>query len=82
MVTVLRAGGLRVVTYLNDHLPAHVHVFGDGEAKINLLGADSAPDLVWADGMTRAEVRRAMRLVAGHQAGLLQRWRDMHGRTC
>jgi len=36
MVTVLRAEGLRVVIYSNDHKPSHVHVFGDGEAKINL----------------------------------------------
>ena len=26
MVTVLRAHGLRVVIYVNDHEPAHVHV--------------------------------------------------------
>jgi hypothetical protein len=81
MVTVLRANGLRVVIYLNDHQPAHVHVFGDGEAKINLAGSSGAPDLVWAEGMTRAEVRRAMRLVAGRQTLLLQQWEDMHGRT-
>ena len=37
MVTVFRAHGLRVVIFVNDHKPAHVHVFGDGEAKINLL---------------------------------------------
>ena len=79
MVTVLRADGLRVVIYLNDHQPAHVHVFGSGEAKINLLGADGAPELVWADAMTRAEVRRAMRLVAGQQAYLLQQWEGIHG---
>ena len=80
MVTVLRAHGLRVVIYANDHRPAHVHVFGDGEAKIDLLGADGAPDLVWADGMTRGEVRRAMRLVAEQRAFLLARWEDIHGR--
>lgn len=40
MVTVLRAHGLRVVIFVDDHQPAHVHVFGDGQAKINLLGAD------------------------------------------
>jgi hypothetical protein len=34
MVTVLRAEGLRVVIFTNDHEPAHVHVFGGGEAKI------------------------------------------------
>ncbi len=77
---MLRADGLRVI-YLNDHQPAHVHVFGDGEAKIDLLGADGAPALVWADAMTRGEVRRAVRLVASRQAFLLQRWEDSHGRT-
>ena len=79
MVTVLRAGGLRVVIYVNDHQPAHVHVFGDGEAKINLVGGHRAPDLVWADNMTRSEVRRSMRVVAEQQAFLLQRWEDIHG---
>ena len=81
MVTVLRAHGLRVVIYANDHRPAHVHVFGDGEAKIDLLGSSGgAPGLVWADGMTRGEVRRAVRLVAEQQAFLLARWEDIHGR--
>jgi Domain of unknown function (DUF4160) len=56
MVTVLRAYGLRVVIYTNDHDPAHVHVFGDGEAKINLLSADGPPALIWAVGMSRGEV--------------------------
>jgi hypothetical protein len=78
MVTVLRSDGFRVVIYINDHLPAHVHVFGNGEAKINLVGEDG-PSLVWADNMTRGEVRRSMRIVAEQRAFLLQRWRDIHG---
>ncbi len=80
MVTVLRSEGMRVVIFLDDHYPAHVHVFGDGAAKINLLGPDGSPELVWADGMTRGEVRRAMRIVIGQQALLLARWEDIHGR--
>lgn len=80
MVTVLRAGGLRVVIYSNDHLPAHVHVYGDGEARIDLLGP-GGPSLIWADGMTRGEVRRALRVVAGQRAFLMQRWEDIHGRA-
>ncbi len=79
MVTVFRAHGLRVVIFANDHQPAHVHVFGDGEAKINLLGAGGVPDLVWADNMTGGEVRRAMRIVTERQAWLLTRWEDLHG---
>jgi len=38
MVTVFGAHGLRVIIFVNDHPPAHVHVFGDGQAKINLRG--------------------------------------------
>ena len=79
MVTVLRAEGLRVVIFTNDHEPAHVHVFGDGEAKINLRGAGGTPELVWADGMTRTEVRRALRIVAENQTLLLARWENIHG---
>lgn len=81
MVTVLRALGLRVVIYVNDHDPAHVHVLGDGEAKINLLGAGGSPELIWADGMSRGEVRRALRIVTDEQTALLARWEEIHGRT-
>lgn len=80
MVTVLRAHGLRVVIFTNDHQPAHVHIFGDGEAKINLLGADGSPELIWADAMSRGEVRRALRIVTEQQTLLLARWEDIHGR--
>jgi hypothetical protein len=79
MVTVYRAQGLRVVIFVDDHEPAHVHVFGDGEAKINLLGANGAPELISAIGMTRADLRRAMQIVKEQQAGLLERWSEIHG---
>ncbi len=46
MVTVYRASGIRVVIYVDDHEPAHVHVIGNGEA-IELSGPDDAPKLVW-----------------------------------
>lgn len=79
MVTVLHAEGLRVVIFVNDHVPAHVHVLGDGETKIDLAGPSGAPRLVWAEGATRAEVRRAVRLVTDQQEFLLRRWREIHG---
>lgn len=79
MVTVLREGGLRVVIFTNDHVPAHVHVFGDGHAKINVLGKSEEPELVWAEQMSRSEVRRAMALVTREQQQLIERWRDIHG---
>jgi len=68
MVTIHRAHGLRVIVFVDDHEPAHVHVFGDGQAKINLIGPQGRPELVWAEGMKRNDVRRAMQLVT-EQAG-------------
>lgn len=78
-VTVFRALGLRVIIFVDDHLPAHVHVFGDGDAKINLRSADGSPELVWVEGMTRVEFRRAMRIVLEQQVLLLARWEEIHG---
>jgi len=79
MVTIHRAHGLRVIIFTDDHEPAHVHVFGDGQAKINLIGPDGVPVLVWAEGLKRNEVRRALQLVRDHQAAFLARWREIHG---
>ena len=79
MVTIFQAHGLRIVIFSDDHEPAHVHVFGDGHAKINLLGANGQPALIWAEGMKRNEVRRAMAVVTEQQAVFLARLRKIHG---
>jgi len=79
MVTVFRAHGLRVVIYPDDHEPAHVHVYGDGEAKVQLNGQDGAPQLVFAVGMNRGDLRRVLRVVAEQQDFLLACWRSFHG---
>lgn len=78
MVTVLRSAGLRFSIFTDDHEPIHVHVFGDGEAKINLAGQHGS-ELVWARGMKRSDVRLAMRLVGEHRGMLLARWEEIHG---
>ena len=79
MVTVLRAVGLRAVIFTNDHEPAHVHVFGGGEAEDQPPWRRWSSQLVWGySGMTD-EVRRALRIVAENQALLLARWENIHG---
>ncbi len=60
-------------------MPAHVHVFGDGEVKINLVGAFGKPELIWTAGMTNADVRKAMRLVIENNALFLAKWTVIHG---
>ncbi|MBP8233216.1 MAG: DUF4160 domain-containing protein [Rhizorhabdus sp.] len=79
MVTVYRAHGLRFIIFADDHVPAHVHVIGDGHAKINLLGTDGGPEIVTIDAMKRGDVRRALQIVVEQQTFFLSRWREIHG---
>lgn len=79
MVAIYRGSGFRLVIFANDHEPAHVHVFGDGEAKINLIGPGGKPELVWAYGMKGNDVRRAMKLVENRQREFMMRWSEIHG---
>jgi hypothetical protein len=79
MVTIYRAHGLRVIIFTDDHEPAHVHVFGDGQAKINLIGPDGSPALVWAEDMKANDLRRAVQLVRDQQEQFLAKWREIHG---
>jgi hypothetical protein len=79
LVTVIRSSGFRIVIFVDDHEPAHVHVYGDGEAKINLSGPDGLPELIWAAGMKRSEVRRSMAIVLENRDALLARWKEIHG---
>ena len=77
MITALRSGGFRIVIFSDDHEPAHVHVFGDGEAKVQI--SDERIELVWVVGMKAADVRKMMAIVARNRDELLVRWRDLHG---
>lgn len=58
MVVIHRAHGFRFVIYTLDHEPAHVHVVGPGQAKINLLGSDGMAEVVWSVGVKRSDMRR------------------------
>ena len=79
MVTVHREAGLRFIIFVDDHEPAHVHVFGEGKAKINLAGEDGEPKLVYNDGFKAGDLRKALRIVAQQQATMLERWDEYHG---
>lgn len=75
MVTVLRQFGMRFVIYTADHEPPHAHVFGQGEARIDLV------DLVviTQGGMSDRDVRRAVSVIAENQQIFLDTWRKYHG---
>ncbi len=80
MPTVLRLGGLRVVVYLNDHQPAHVHVIGRGhEAVFELNGRDGIVTLRENYGFTRREIGAIERALIRDLAELLGEWERIHG---
>ena len=81
MPTVLRLDGLRVVIYLNDHRPAHVHVIGaDREAVFNLHCPDGPPELRSNYGFAYRDVNGIGGDVAQVLPLLCEKWRNFHGR--
>ena len=76
MPTVLRADGLRIAIYPNDHPPAHVHVIGPGwVVVVNLLG----PEVREVIGGDFRDASRALRIVSTRRAQLMEAWRRVHG---
>jgi Domain of unknown function (DUF4160) len=79
MVVVHRAYGYRFVIYTLDHEPAHVHITGPGQAKINLLGQEGMPELVWSVGIKRSDMRRLFAEVVLRRDEFLKEWERIHG---
>lgn len=75
MVTVLRVLGLRFVIYLDDHEPAHVHVYGDGEARIDMIRLSVLSNR----GMTKRDLARALGVVRENRDRFLEKWNEIHG---
>jgi hypothetical protein len=73
-----REGGLRFVVYPEYHPPPHVHIIGDGEAKIALLNGEAR--LIWQRGFKQADVNRALNVVTAQYAMMLEFWESIHGR--
>ena len=75
MVTIYRVEGLRVVIFIDDHEPAHADVLGVGQVKFDLIG----PKLIWAEGIKRSDLWRAMKIVAEDREQFLIRRNHIPG---
>ncbi|WJR65488.1 DUF4160 domain-containing protein [Neorhizobium sp. CSC1952] len=75
MVTVLRQHGLRFVIYTADHEPPHVHVYGDGEARIDIVTLK----VLTQGGMSDRDVRRAVAVIEANRQLFQETWRKYHG---
>lgn len=77
MPTVLQLDGLRVVIYLNDHRPAHVHVLGvAGEAVFELNCPNGPVTVREAFGLDWREEGRLRGGLERWIAVLCERWDD------
>ncbi len=81
MVVIHRAHGFRFVIYTADHDPAHIHITGPGQAKINLTGTANKHELVSVVGIKRFDMRRLMAVVAEHREEFLMEWERIHGKS-
>ena len=80
MPTVLRAEGLRVVIYPNDHRPAHVHVIGGGHEAVFSLNCPTGPvELRENYGSSRRVLQRIAKILLAHLALLCRSWEKIHG---
>lgn len=80
MPTVLRFEGLRVVIYLNDHRPRHVHVIGRWhEAVFNLRCPAGPVELRENYGFSRPQVTHIASVLAAHLTALCNAWVSIHG---
>ncbi|WP_246318740.1 DUF4160 domain-containing protein [Peteryoungia desertarenae] len=66
---------MRFVIYTADHEPPHVHVYGDGEARIDILRLT----VITQGGMSDRDVRRAVDEIEAQQEMLIDIWRRYHG---
>jgi hypothetical protein len=75
MPTLIQDYGFRVVIYLNDHPPPHVHVKKAGrQARVGLL-----PVELWDSDLNPNETRQAVAIVEANRDTLLASWRELYG---
>ena len=79
MPTIKRINGLRVVVYLNDHRPAHVHVIGGGyEAVFDLNCPGGPPELRENFGFSIARTTKIKAELAENLERLCAKWSEIH----
>ena len=80
MPTIDRIDTARVVIYLNDHRPAHVHVVqGDRRAVLILHCPDGPPELRENIGFSRTEMRHILEESLSRLALFCGEWERHHG---
>ena len=80
MPTILRYRGLRIMIYLNDHAPPHVHVVGaDAQAKFDLFCDLGQVQFKEGYGFTIKQVGDIGQFLQRNINALCAAWSQHHG---
>ena len=75
MPTVIREDGYTIRIYLNDHIPAHVHVMNaEKEARVSLEPIEVMNNI----DFTSKELRKIIEIIESHHDELLKAWDTYH----
>lgn len=81
MPTLFQVGSHRVMVYLNDHTPAHVHAIGaGGHAKFELGATPDDVVLVEVDEISTSSVKRIAAAIIDRHEECLKNWEKHHGK--
>lgn len=79
MPTILRYRGLRIMIYLNDHAPPHVHVLGSGaHAKFDLFCDLGQVQFKEGYGFTMKQSNDMGQFLTNHIKALCTAWSQYH----
>lgn len=80
MPTIDRLNATRIVIYLNDHRPAHVHaIHGKCKAVLILHCPEGPPELWENSGFSRAEIRHILEICIARLTLYCGEWERHHG---
>ena len=80
MPTIDRIDAARVVIYLNDHRPAHVHVVQGERSAVLILHCPNGPlELRENIGFSRTEMRHILEESLSRLALFCREWERYHG---
>ena len=81
MPTLFSVGAYRVVIFLNDHGPPHVHALGpDGYARFALGASPESVILLESSGIPRRTLTGIAAEIIDRHAQCRQSWDKVHGR--
>jgi hypothetical protein len=80
MPTLFRVGSYRVMVFLNDHRPPHVHAVGpDGRASFELGATPDDVALVESDGIRTKSLRQIAAAIIERHQECVENWGRHHG---